>query len=202
MSAGELELIGGHRAIDFVNTLAGTVAGPDEQLRTYADWLTWCQHADVLTAPTSRSLNAVAEQHPAQAAAALADVLRLRADIDAVLRAHLTGDEPSAASLERIRDAQIDGLRNATLTLAGSRYEWTWAQPDDDLAAPSWPLANDIVELLRSDRLDRLRLCAECRWLFLDMSRNHSRRWCRLSSGCGARAKMRRYRAARPGNET
>ncbi|MQA78800.1 MAG: hypothetical protein GEV10_10045 [Streptosporangiales bacterium] len=32
--------------------------------------------------------------------------------------------------------------------------------------------------------------------LFLDFSRNHSRRWCSMN-GCGARAKMRRYRAGR-----
>jgi predicted RNA-binding Zn ribbon-like protein len=196
LSAGELELIGGHRAIDFVNTLAGSIAGPLEQLNSYADWLAWCEHAEVLTTPATAGLTALADQDPAQAAAALAGVLRLRADADAVLRAQLTGDEPPMASLERIREAQLDALAHAMLTVAGSCYEWTWDQ-SDDLAGPSWLLVNDVVELLRSDRLGRLRLCAECRWLFLDLSRNNSRRWCRLSSGCGARAKMRRYRASR-----
>ncbi|MGZ8649732.1 MAG: CGNR zinc finger domain-containing protein [Solirubrobacteraceae bacterium] len=32
------------------------------------------------------------------------------------------------------------------------------------------------------------------RWLFIDSSRNHSRRWCTMNI-CGASAKMRRYRA-------
>ena len=32
-----------------------------------------------------------------------------------------------------------------------------------------------------------------CGWLFLDTTRNHSRRWCDMR-GCGNRAKVRRHR--------
>ena len=51
-------------------------------------------------------------------------------------------------------------------------------------------------ELLTTDRLRRVRQCPahDCGWLFLDTSKNGSRRWCRMD-GCGAKAKMRRYRA-------
>jgi predicted RNA-binding Zn ribbon-like protein len=196
LSAGELDLIGGHRAIDFVNTLAGSLDDPIEKLHTYTDLLAWCEHAGVLTALATGSLTDLAAQAPARAAATLAEVRRLRTDTDTVLRAHLTGGEPPAANLDRIREAHLNALKHAILAASGPRYEWTWRGPDD-LSGPSWPLANDAVELLQSDRLGRLRICAECRWLFLDLSRNHSRRWCRMS-GCGARAKMRRYRAARP----
>jgi predicted RNA-binding Zn ribbon-like protein len=53
------------------------------------------------------------------------------------------------------------------------------------------------VDLLRdASRLRRLKLCGQCRWLFLDHSRNRSRRWCSMSE-CGAQVKMRRYRARR-----
>jgi predicted RNA-binding Zn ribbon-like protein len=194
LSAGDLELIGGHRAIDFVNTLAGSVAEPAEQLHRYADLLAWSEHAAALSATGATRLRALAEQSPARAAAVLAEVLALRAHADAVLRAQLAGRTPPAESLAGIHQAHMRGLAQATLSPAGQRFEWTWADPDD-LAGPLWPLANDIVELLRSDQVSRLQLCVACRWLFLDLSRNHSRRWCRMN-GCGARAKMRRYRAS------
>jgi predicted RNA-binding Zn ribbon-like protein len=45
-------------------------------------------------------------------------------------------------------------------------------------------------------RLSRLRQCggATCGWLFLDETRNHSRRWCTIKD-CGNLAKVRRHRA-------
>jgi predicted RNA-binding Zn ribbon-like protein len=76
--------------------------------------------------------------------------------------------------------------------VAGARlvpgYALAW---DDDVLAP---IAVAAVDLLRSGPLDRISVCDACPWLFLDTSRNHSRRWCSMED-CGARAKMRRYRA-------
>ena len=68
------------------------------------------------------------------------------------------------------------------------------AHPD----RPLWPIAVAAVDLLRSDRLARLKLCGNCSWLFLDRSRNGSRRWCSMDE-CGVHTKMRRYRARRGG---
>ena len=49
---------------------------------------------------------------------------------------------------------------------------------------------------MTSDRLTQVRECADdtCGWLFLDLSKNASRRWCNMAD-CGNRAKARRYRA-------
>jgi len=54
-------------------------------------------------------------------------------------------------------------------------------------------LAIDAAELLTSaERLTRVAACQECRWLFLDGSRNRSRRWCDPAD-CGNRARQRRH---------
>jgi predicted RNA-binding Zn ribbon-like protein len=49
-------------------------------------------------------------------------------------------------------------------------------------------------DLLISGELDNVRVCSapDCQWLFLDTSKNHSRRWCDMK-GCGNRAKVRRH---------
>jgi predicted RNA-binding Zn ribbon-like protein len=56
-------------------------------------------------------------------------------------------------------------------------------------------LADAIVDLLRNADVSRLRLCpladGGCGWLFLDRSRNGSRRWCSMDD-CGTHAKSRR----------
>ena len=61
------------------------------------------------------------------------------------------------------------------------------------------------VELICETDLSPLRSCPEgeggCGWLFLDHSRNHSRRWCEIGGECATQAKVRRLterrRAAR-----
>ena len=57
-----------------------------------------------------------------------------------------------------------------------------------------WRLAVDASDLLTSTDLDRVRECSgdTCSWLFLDRSRNRSRRWCDMAD-CGNRAKARRH---------
>ena len=52
-------------------------------------------------------------------------------------------------------------------------------------------LALSAVELLCSSELARLAKCGDCDWLFLDTSKNKSRRWCKKT--CGDRVKSRAY---------
>jgi predicted RNA-binding Zn ribbon-like protein len=48
------------------------------------------------------------------------------------------------------------------------------------------------VALLVSDAMQKVKSCPTCGWLFLDVSKNRSRRWCSMDT-CGAVAKARRY---------
>jgi predicted RNA-binding Zn ribbon-like protein len=78
------------------------------------------------------------------------------------------------------------------------RFGWEWVGLDEDPAGFLWPVARAATELLTSRQLSRVRECADdrCGWLFLDMSKNSSRRWCAMAD-CGNRAKARRYRVRR-----
>ena len=57
------------------------------------------------------------------------------------------------------------------------------------------PVIRAAVELLTSDEILRVRTCADdsCAWLFLDTTRNRTRRWCDMKV-CGNRSKVRRFR--------
>ena len=56
-------------------------------------------------------------------------------------------------------------------------------------------LMEDLIRAAADDSLRRLKICAapECRWAFVDRSRNATRRWCSMRS-CGNRHKLRRHR--------
>ncbi len=72
------------------------------------------------------------------------------------------------------------------------------APPLRDLLSFLRPVALDAAELLE-DEVSRglVGICEErrvgrCDWLFVDTSRNHSRRFCSMQE-CGNRAKQRRH---------
>ncbi len=85
---------------------------------------------------------------------------------------------------------------------AGAAYGLGWVPVagTEALGRALWPLVRSAVDLLTSPDLERLKLCEadDCGWLFVDASRNRSRRWCDMS-GCGNLAKVRRFRARRRG---
>jgi predicted RNA-binding Zn ribbon-like protein len=79
--------------------------------------------------------------------------------------------------------------------VSDAEFAWDWAEDPDSLDRVLWVVARSAGELLTSDQLDRVRQCADdrgCGYLFLDTSRNRSRRWCSMES-CGNRAKARRH---------
>lgn len=119
-------------------------------------------------------------------AARLADVRRARSAIDAAVRPLAAGGEPDTGPL-----AALYARAASRAVLRPGGFEWS--TPVDALVASA-------ADLVAAGPLDRLRVCENCPWLFLDLSRNGSRRWCSME-GCGSEVKIRRLterrRAAR-----
>jgi predicted RNA-binding Zn ribbon-like protein len=177
-----IELWGGDLALDFANTLEGARGEPADKdhLRSYADLVTWARRAGALperARPRSGDLERARE---------------LRAAIYEVFAAVAAGEPPPRRALKVLVGAHADAVRQGTL----EDGDWVWAGRHAD--RPLWPVAVAAVDLLRSERLSRVKACGNCRWLFVDRSRNGSRRWCSMDE-CGVHVKMRRYRAARRG---
>jgi predicted RNA-binding Zn ribbon-like protein len=197
--ATELRIVGGDPALDLANTLEGEHS-PDS-LADYAELAAWAAKIGVIDAAGAGRLAARGRERPAEAARVLAEARALRTEVDAVFRPLATGDEPPEEALAAVLARGADAAARARLVRAhdpaalgrsGGAFGLAW--DGDDLERVVWPLAAAAVDLLRTGPLDRLKQCAHCPWLFLDSSRNRSRRWCTMSE-CGANAKMRRYRA-------
>jgi predicted RNA-binding Zn ribbon-like protein len=59
--------------------------------------------------------------------------------------------------------------------------------------------ARSALKLIASPDTERLKICPNCEWLFIDRSKNRSRTWCDMAV-CGNRAKARlHYRKKRKG---
>jgi predicted RNA-binding Zn ribbon-like protein len=116
-------------------------------------------------------------------------VLSIREATDRLFRSAAQEGSIAAAELAALLLACAAGLGSL-----GERFDVT----DRPFRAVQTPLAFEAalavsaLSLLQPARLSRIRICANCRWLFVDGSRNRSRLWCDMAV-CGNRRKAQRH---------
>ena len=189
------DLSGGAPCLDFVNTVSGRGRElPTERLHGYADLVAWARQSGLVEKGQAAGLARRAAAHPRQAARMLAAAVELREALFRLFSAVAARRRPPAADLSALNRWLAKSLGRLRLATTGDGIGWRWSDEPEALDAPLWPVARSAADLLTGDDRAALRECADggCRWLFLDRSRNHSRRWCDMKA-CGNRAKVRRH---------
>lgn len=192
--------VGGTLALDFVNTRdGGPGAQSDDLVVSYGHLVSWARSAGVLDAGSADALHAAAHAAPTSAGDAWKRSLLVRDALDAVLRPIAGGLRPDGDALARLAAEEAEALAAATLVPArhGQEpgYEWSW-DADASLQRPLREVVHSASQLLTSPTITRVKQCAGCDYLFLDESKNRSRRWCSMQD-CGTTQKVSRYVAAR-----
>jgi len=190
--ATTLEIVGGELCLAFADTVDWrTSEHPEELLNSYRDLVAWGRDVGVLSDEEAGGLLAQAEERPVEADAALGRAIALREALYRILEGLADGRAVAVEDLEVLNGVLSEAL--ARLRLVATPEGVVWAPGDEDaLDRVVWPVARQAADLLTSGRLERVGRCPGCGWLFLDHSRNRSRRWCTMEV-CGNRAKARRY---------
>ena len=189
------DFTGGLLCLDFANTVDDRPdVHPQEHLNSYHDLVSWGQQAQVLAEREAQSLLEEAARRPAEATSVLERALGVR---DAIFRIFKSVSEdivPEEDDLVSLSAAVAGAQVHARIVPKAGGFDWDWSGTANELDRMMWPVVRSAADLLTSDELDDIRLCASetCNWLFMDTSKNHSRRWCDMKS-CGNRAKARRF---------
>jgi len=197
------DLSGGVPCLDFVNTQSSeNNPNPNERFwAAYEDLLAWALQAKILTGRQVAALRRGAVGRPSRARAVFRRACGLRAALFALFSASAAGSRPPDAAVRQLNDAIGSAFPHLALVhvLVHGRnaYRRGWRERPVRLERILWPVVDSAVELLASEDLARVRRCAAdgCLWLFVDRSKNRSRRWCDMAV-CGNRAKARRHRKA------
>jgi predicted RNA-binding Zn ribbon-like protein len=190
------QLIAGHPALDLVNTLDWRFRkpGPEDLLKRYDDLLRFTQESGMLKPAQARQFRGLAGR--SEGARVLKRCRELREAMAEIFYARLDGRSPTARSLQTLERYFNAARLQQKLRWEEGRLEWDWRENNADL--PLWALSLSASDLMFSEDVHRVRACGnlECRWLFLDTSKNHTRRWCDMKL-CGNRMKARRFKAQR-----
>jgi predicted RNA-binding Zn ribbon-like protein len=193
--AAPFEFTGNALCLDFTNTLNDrTREHPCELLNSYADLVGWSQQAHLLTDDGAARLLVEADRHPEQADTVLRRTIEVREAMFRIFSALAGETMPQGSDLSTLNEELSEAMAQARIVCLHDGFSWDWAGKEDALARPLWPVVRLAAELLTSVELSRVRICAagDCGWLFLDTSKNHSRRWCDMNT-CGNRAKARKH---------
>lgn len=211
-SIATLELVGNALCLDFANTLNVRPHPQHDYLATAGDLVDWAEHAGAVAAPLAARLRA----RTGTSAGVVRSAHRLRDAIHATFSAVAAGRAPDDADLAPLLAAYAAAVAGASLRRAGDGFALDWSAAGGgsetgtrgtgtggqgtrgaDLRVVLHPVAASAVDLLRSPLVSRVKECPGCGWLFVDLSRNRTRRWCSMQT-CGSRDKMRRlYRRQR-----
>ncbi len=195
------EFSGGALALDFANSIEKRPRPePVELLHTYCDVVAWARQAGLVDGNQAERLRAAARRRPREAQRVFRRAVRLREAIFRAFAAIAARLPVDRSEVDAIRREALTAYEHGRLARAGGVFQWEFPGAAAGLDAVLWPIAKNAVELLADrEALSAVRECASdrCAWLFLDCSRNRSRRWCDMKV-CGNRAKSRRhYRRAR-----
>lgn len=183
----EFEHVGNAPCLELTNSIPDRTAGDRDWLAepaTAADWIA--------------SLGLVPEAEPT--ARDLAELRRFREQTFGFFDALASGAPTPQQGLDTITEAHARGLQLFGLRVLAQQ---STGQTGSGPIVRDWPqrwsaaaltayFAQSAIDELTGSRLDRLKSCPGCRWLFFDTSRNRSRRWCSMQT-CGGRDKALRH---------
>lgn len=193
------ELTGGDLALDLANTVDSRPTSDARDL--LADWdrlIDWSEQSGAVPAGQVRWLRRQGGRRPEEALAVLRRVRVVREACHGLFRAAADRQSLRSSDLVVLNDELPGALGRLRLERGSDGPTWSWRHPDGALDVMLPPVIRAASELLVDpERLGRVRACEAadtCGWLFLDLSRNRSRRWCDMSV-CGNREKARRHYA-------
>ena len=189
------EFIAGATCLDFANTIHDSHAEDNrEELHDISDLLQWAAEARLLSSADHRRLATHYEDNPRAAAADLAKAIVDRDLLVSIFAGIANGRSVSSHLISELNSALAQAPGLLRVYKMSDRIEKDWTSANDGLQKVFFAVLASAAELLASDRLGRVRECSgdDCTWLFVDESRNRSRRWCDMTA-CGNRMKARRY---------
>ncbi|KER73268.1 hypothetical protein HR51_11905 [Burkholderia cepacia] len=180
-------------SIDFANTLYWRGSDPPtETFGTMDDLLAWCREQAGVPAGLAEACRARGEEEGGPAM--LTRALALREALYRLFHAQAEQREPQADDLALLGGFLAEAAPRVALARIDGGYAWRIGEGRATLAGLLSPVLWSAIDLLGGARLAKVKRCANdaCQWLFIDDSKNGSRRWCSMSS-CGNRAKAYRH---------
>jgi predicted RNA-binding Zn ribbon-like protein len=189
-----LELDGGILCLDFVNSVRNRFENPFyEFIITPDDWLLWSRRTQICDPSTEQKLDKYISENGDKAITELNRIIRVRETLYRIFRKTAQKEQPLIKDIRYFNKELTFSFRFLNLEINDSLETIpTWNYKKPDLIYLLLPILKSAYELLTSGLKDHIKECPNCGWLYLDKTRNKSRRWCNMKT-CGNTEKTKKY---------
>ena len=194
-NAGNIKLCGGSLCLNFVNTVhCYGCEDIGEYLNTYTDLVAWSRHVGTISAGEAKTLSHRAARHPAEAKSVHRRAIELREAVYRIFTMTLEGRAEAREEIAVFNNYLAGALKQSAIVKTDDGFSMEITGNKENLDWMLNPVIRSAANLMVSKKFKRVKKCADptCGWLFLDTSRNRSRRWCDMRD-CGNRAKASRF---------
>ncbi|MEJ2262499.1 MAG: CGNR zinc finger domain-containing protein [Anaerolineales bacterium] len=189
----EIRLDGGNLSLNFVNTIHDRYEEPlEDYLHNYLDLITWANFADAINSSQKKRLLQRSRENQEEANQVYKDSIQLREAIYQCVVSLINRDEVSAVNMQVINQWLSKAFSNLELAQLDNSFVLDWKAENSGLESVLWPIIRSFADLVTSDDRGRIKQCSNCGWVFVDNSKNKSRRWCSMET-CGNRVKAQRH---------
>ncbi|QHT69975.1 hypothetical protein GXP67_26675 [Rhodocytophaga rosea] len=184
---------GGCLCFDFVNTVGSRYEETvREYLVRYDDLLVFAQRQEILPEQTLTQLSKYAQEHEREAKRILADIIDTRENMYLLFSAMAHGKSIPQQVLESFNKDLLKGFSHIEFQAEKDGLQVSWRIEETDLYLPLRMALKSGYDILTRQEPRRMKECSGCGWLFLDQSKNNTRRWCDMQA-CGSIDKSRSY---------
>jgi len=187
----------GELCLDFVNTVDWRFSEKrkKETLHDFFDVISWVKQEGILEDETVQKIIITASKQLDKVNLIYKKTIELRELLHRIFSSIATTGQASTKNISLFNHLLADSLgKSCCVTPSGNGFVWAFSSAIDSIDLFLNPIIKSAADFLVSPNLKRLKQCADeqCGWLFIDKSRNNSRRWCSMND-CGNRAKAHRH---------
>ena len=177
--ASTIKLLGGRLCLDFVNTVH--CYGCDdigEYLNNYQDVIDWSLHVGTMSPNEAKQLTVKSTENRSEAKRQHLRAIELREIIYSIFCSILEGTPPAEKDLTALNNYLSEMVALSQIVNTADGFDWDMSVNKIGLDWILNPVIRSAADLLISEEWRKIKKCADptCGWLFLDASRNHSRR--------------------------
>ena len=187
-----MTLQGGDLSLDFVNTIDDRkIDERHDYLNSYQDLLLWLKKTNGISNNDINALKKESRTNKTEAQRAFKRLITVRENLHSIFTSIISDQSPDHITLAGFNTFLSKGLNKLSLQIDKKGVREI-RKSNTDLDLPFYPVMKAAYNLLTSENLSRIKECSSCGWIFLDKSKNNSRKWCSMQF-CGSADKAKRY---------
>lgn len=184
----DILLNGNILCLDFVNTVHDRMNEPDrDYLSSFEHLWQWSVKVGIIDPKIYDHSRGIVRSQ-ARSAKFLKEAKFIRELLYRMFKARILGKKITGQDLGAYNKILSKCLSKLQIEPGKKGFSNKWNIVPGELSMVVAPIIYSAYELLLSEKLERVKECPNCGWLFLDTTKNGKRRWCSMKT-CGSNVK-------------